>query len=363
MREMIVHTKSRSYPILLGSGVWERLPRILPKLGVSLDRKLFLITDEEVGKFHLSTVFDILQQAGYQVYQAIVPAGEESKSLRQVERLIGKGLEVQIDRSSVVLALGGGVVGDLAGMVAATFMRGVEWIQLPTTTLAHDSSIGGKVGVNHALGKNMIGAFHQPLAVVFDTRSLLTLPKGELISGYAELAKHAFLAGEEFVDWLEERVELLLALDQETVVEALARGCQVKAEIVSEDEREKGLRAILNYGHTIGHALEALTKYTVFRHGEAISIGMAGAARLSCKLWGASDLLVERTERLLQRFGLPIRSPQVVAVERMLKLISRDKKANQEEYTFVLARDFGKMELQRGVAKELIVEVLQELSN
>ncbi|WP_044640230.1 3-dehydroquinate synthase [Risungbinella massiliensis] len=360
MKRLVVETQSHAYPIVIGEQVWEELPNILSEVGISKQRRLFLITDEQVSKYHLRRVGSLFKECGYDLTLATIPPGEESKTLTQVERIVGIGLESGLDRKSVVLALGGGVVGDLAGMVAATYMRGLDWIQLPTTTLAHDSSVGGKVGVNHKLGKNMIGAFHQPRAVVFETSALTTLPKEELIAGYAELAKHAFLSGSEMIEWLSDKIEELILCKSETVAEALIKGCQVKAKVVSQDEKENGLRAILNYGHTIGHALELESNYS-YRHGEAISIGMVGAAHLSQRLLGASTEMVEKTETLLQELGLPIRYNSDIAEENLLAAMRRDKKTDHTGYSFVLATDFGKMELVRNVPEEDIQEVLHGL--
>lgn len=360
MKRIMVETQSHSYPIVIGEQVWEKLPNILSELGISKQRRLFLISDEQVAKYHLRRVQSLLRESGYDLTVATIPPGEESKKLTKVETLVGIGLEASLDRKSVVLALGGGVVGDLAGMVAATYMRGIDWIQLPTTTLAHDSSVGGKVGVNHSLGKNMIGAFHQPRAVVLETSALTTLSKEELIAGYAELAKHAFLSGNEFIEWLSTKIEKLVSCESETVAEALIKGCQVKANVVSQDEKEIGLRAILNYGHTIGHALELESNYA-YRHGEAISIGMVGAARLSQRVLGASAQMLEKTETLLQELGLPIRYDSSIVEEDLLVAMRRDKKADHTGYSFVLATDFGKMELVRNVPEEYIREMLREL--
>ena len=222
-----------------------------------------------------------MSQGGYQTVSAIVPAGEGLKSLTMLELLIGKALEGGLDRKSAIVALGGGVVGDLAGFVAASFMRGVKFVQIATTILAHDSSVGGKVAVNHPMAKNIIGAFHQPEFVLYDLSTLRTLPAREVIGGLAEVVKHGLIWDAEFVNWCEESAEKLLGLDPEALEYALFNGCSVKAAVVSQDERENGLRAILNLGHTIGHALEAVAGYGVLEHGEAIAIGMIGRCRRS----------------------------------------------------------------------------------
>jgi 3-dehydroquinate synthase len=361
MRTLTVSTESSSYPIHIGSGIYSQLPRFLSDAGVGTARKLMVITDSHVSPRYAEKVRESLEDAGYQAGVSVVPAGEESKNLRQVEQLIGECLEFGLDRRSVILALGGGVVGDLAGFVAATYMRGIPFIQLPTTLLAHDSSVGGKVGVNHPLGKNYIGAFHQPLMVVFDVDVLHTLPEREVRSGYAEVIKHGLIWDRSFVEWLENHTEALLALEPEKVEEAIYRGCQVKAAVVSQDEKEAGIRAILNYGHTIGHALEAVSEYRCYTHGEAVAIGMAGAARLSTRLLGSPQELVERTEELLQAFRLPVRYEEGWPEMQILQAMKRDKKVFQGEYTFVLSRRIGEVEIVRGVEETQIREVLREI--
>ncbi|SEN28082.1 3-dehydroquinate synthase [Lihuaxuella thermophila] len=361
MKTLTVSTESSSYPIYIGSGIYAQLPSFLSAAGVGTERKLMLITDSHVSAHFAEKVKKILNDAGYQTGISVVPAGEESKNLTQVEQLIGACLEFGLDRQSVILALGGGVVGDLAGFVAATYMRGIPFIQLPTTLLAHDSSVGGKVGVNHPLGKNYIGAFHQPLMVVFDVNVLSTLPRREVRSGYAEVIKHGLIWDRSFVEWLEKHTEALLALEPEKVEEAIYRGCQVKAAVVSQDEKEEGIRAILNYGHTIGHALEAVSEYRSYAHGEAVAIGMAGAARLSTRVLGSPGELVERTEALLQAFQLPVRYQEHWPENQILQAMKRDKKARQGVYTFVLSARIGEVEIVRGVEETQIREVLREI--
>jgi 3-dehydroquinate synthase len=232
---------------------------------------------------------------------------------------------------------------------------------LPTTLLAHDSSVGGKVAVNHPMGKNYIGAFHQPLMVVFDILCLKTLPHREWCSGMAEVIKHGLIWDESFVKWLEGHRKELFAADSEATAEAISRGCAIKAAVVSRDERETGVRAILNYGHTIGHALESVSKYRVYTHGEAVSIGIAGAARLSARVLGISMDLVRYTEQLLKAFELPVASARPWPVQALLDAMKRDKKAKQDKYVFVLPRDLGQVEIVSGIEETQIREVLHEL--
>jgi 3-dehydroquinate synthase len=361
MRKLTVSLERTSYPIYIGSGTYGRLPDLLTDHGVKPDRTIMIVSDTHVGPLYAGRIQKILGEAGYRVGLSLIPAGEENKNLKEFERVIGDCLRFGLTRQSVILALGGGVVGDLAGFVAASYMRGIPFVQLPTSLLAHDSSVGGKVAVNHPLGKNYIGAFHQPLMVVFDVDTLKSLPRKEICSGFAEVLKHGLIWDESFVAWLEEHDEELLRLETEPLIEAIYRGCQVKTAVVSQDEREAGIRAILNYGHTIGHALEAVSGYRVYTHGEAISIGMAGAARLSVNVLGASPGLVERTESLLKAFSLPVRMEETWSVGALLEAMKRDKKAQNGEYTFVLSREIGRVELVRGIEEKRIREVLKEL--
>ncbi|MFC7442124.1 3-dehydroquinate synthase [Laceyella putida] len=361
MKTLLVDVAGHRYPIRIGQGTHQLLPQLLTENGIGKERMLMLISDSHVAPLYGLPMQASLQAAGYQVGLSVIPPGEESKKLSVVEQVIGDCLRFGLDRSSLVLALGGGVVGDLAGFVAATYMRGIPFIQLPTTLLAHDSSVGGKVGVNHALGKNFIGAFHQPLMVVFDVDVLASLPAREVVSGLAEVAKHALIWDVSFVEWLEAHAEALLALDPERMTEAIYRGCEIKSAIVSQDEKELGIRAILNYGHTIGHALEAVSAYQRYTHGEAIAIGMAGAARLSVRLLGAPEMLVHRTEQLLHRLRLPIRYTEDWPQQALLDAMKKDKKVRGGHYAFVLAKQLGQVELVRGIAEDQITQVLKEI--
>ncbi|RAL22622.1 3-dehydroquinate synthase [Thermoflavimicrobium daqui] len=362
MKKLTVSLDHCQYPIYIGKGILAKLPEVLQEAGMTFRRKLFIISDSHVAPLYSKQVQTVLEKAGYEVGMAIVPAGESSKNLQQLEHLIGECLRFGLDRQSVIIALGGGVIGDLAGFVAATYMRGIPFIQIPTTLLAHDSSVGGKVGVNHALGKNVIGAFHQPMLVLYDVETLNTLPKRELISGFAEVVKHALIWDPSFIKWLEQNSEELMALHAEKISEAIYRGCQVKVAVVSQDEKEVGLRAILNYGHTIGHALEAVAGYGVYTHGEAVAIGMAGAVRLSTKVLGTDKQVVVKTEKLLHAFELPTQyNPSHVTDELLLQAMKRDKKVRNDEYSFVLTSDLGSVELVRGIHEEQIRTILQEI--
>jgi 3-dehydroquinate synthase len=361
MKELHVSTESHPYSVYVGQQLLTKLPQLLEQHGVGNHQKLFLVTDSHVGPLYAEQVEKILCSAGFQVIVGVIPAGESSKSFATLDELYTTAIKSGLNRSSVVLALGGGVVGDLAGFFAASFMRGIPFVQLPTTLLSHDSSIGGKVGINHSLGKNYIGAFHQPLFVLFDVNCLISLPERELNSGFAEVVKHALIWDKEFVSWLESNHTVLKDRDLSALSEAIYRGCAVKVQVVSSDEREMGIRAILNYGHTIGHALEAVSGYRSYTHGEAIAIGMAGSARLSVSLMDAPVQLIEQTESLLQLFSLPTRFFETWSEESLLQAMKRDKKVKQGSYTFVLAEELGKVSVVNDVSEYEIKKVISLL--
>jgi 3-dehydroquinate synthase len=361
MQQLEVTTVSRAYNVYVGSNLLKKVPDFLQQHGVETKQSLFLISDSEVAPLYANNVLMPLRAAGYTVTLSVVPAGEQSKSLAVFEKLVSEAIVAGLDRSSVVLALGGGVVGDLAGFFAATFMRGIPFVQLPTTLLAHDSSIGGKVGINHPQGKNYIGAFHQPLFVLFDVNTLISLPRRELVAGFAEVIKHGLIWDNSFVRWLSQHYDQLLAKNSLYLEEAIARGCKVKINVVSEDEKEQGKRAILNYGHTLGHALESISDYKYYTHGEAISIGMVAAAMLSVEILDAPKTLLDDTIAILKQFSLPTTIDKPWSTEALLQLMKRDKKAKYGDYTFVLSKKMGQVEVVTGIDEEKIRKVVQQL--
>lgn len=360
MRELVVDLGARSYPIRIGPGLLSRVGAHLKARGVGTDRSLFVVTDEHVGPLYLERVRRALEGAGYRVAHVTVPAGERAKSLAVYARVIEAMIRAELDRKSVVLALGGGAVGDLAGFAAATFMRGVDYVQLPTTILAHDSSVGGKTGINHPLGKNLIGAFHQPLLVLYDTDTLKTLPPREVRSGLAEVVKHAAIGERAFFDWLLVQADAVAAGDADALGEALYRGCRVKAQVVARDERETSLRAILNFGHTVGHALEALDGYAGLTHGEAVAVGMVAAAALSERLGVAVEPVAEPIRALLERFGLPTQVPARFDPARVLEAMRRDKKRQDGKLVMVLLAAIGQPVVVRDVPEAAVRAVLED---
>lgn len=353
-----VNLGERSYEIRLGTGILAReTQHVADQLGLT---RAVLITDDHVETLHAVTVAEALSDAGVEVDLIVVDAGESSKSVATAERLWQQLLEANVDRKSVVFAIGGGVIGDLAGFIAATFARGLAFVQVPTTLLAQvDSSVGGKVAINLPAAKNMIGAFWQPLAVLIDTQVLLTLPEREYRSGLAEVVKYGVIQDELFFAYLEAHISAILARDHDVLRHIVARCCQLKAEVVQDDEREQsGRRAILNYGHTFGHALEAVTGYEQFLHGEAISIGMLCASRLAESLQLVDARFTARQCQLLTALGLPVSLPPV-DVMQLLAAMQQDKKVAHGKLKFVLPVRMGHVELFGDVDPPRIVAAMQ----
>lgn len=360
MRTVTVQLEDRTYPIYIGGGLLQRTGGLCTEAGFPAGSPLLVVSDSTVAPLYLETVERSLTEQGYRVVSHIIPSGEASKSLAVYEEVMSTAIRGGLDRRSAVLALGGGVVGDLAGFVAATYMRGIGFVQLPTTILAHDSSVGGKVAVNHPLAKNMIGAFYQPKMVVYDLDTLLTLPPREVSSGLAEAVKHGLILDEAFAYWCQENARRLLALEPEALGYALERGCSIKADVVAEDETEQGLRAILNLGHTIGHAIEAVGGYGVYLHGEAIAIGMAGSALLAGKL-GRPAALYSETVSILSSVGLPVTLPENMGEDELIDAMMHDKKFKEGRTTFIVPDAIGKVRIVNDVPVDLVREVIREL--
>jgi len=357
---LTVDLGERSYPIYIGEGILRQIGELFVKHGIGKGSPLLIVTDAHVAAHHLNNVTDLLKEAGYTTVSYTVSAGEKSKSLAVLEDIVTAALEAGLDRKSTVIALGGGVVGDLAGFVAASYMRGVRFVQIPTTILAHDSSVGGKVAVNHPLAKNIIGAFHQPELVLYDTATLKTLPDREVRAGLSEMIKHGLIWDAGFTSWLEENAHKLVALDQEALQYGLYEGCKVKTMVVSQDEKENDLRAILNLGHTIGHALEAVAGYNELLHGEAISIGMVGSAKLAVRL-GYPEHIYTVTKRILQLFGLPVTLPAHLDTDAVMNAMMHDKKFVEGHMVFIVPTEIGKVEINKNVSAAWVREVVEQL--
>ncbi len=358
--ELKVDLGERSYPIYIGSGLLDGIGARFAERRFPVKSPVMIVADEAIVDLYAEKVEKSLDAAGYKVTTVVVPSGETSKSLEMLDELIGAALQAGLDRKSTVVALGGGVIGDLAGFVAATYMRGVRFVQVPTTILAHDSSVGGKVAVNHSLAKNIIGAFYQPEFVLYDLDTLASLPIREVRAGLSEVVKHGLIWNAEFVQWCDDNAERLLGLDREALGYALYEGCKVKATVVSQDERENDLRAILNLGHTIGHALEAVAGYGVLVHGEAIAIGMVGSARLAEK-FGYSPRIAEVTEALFRKIGSPVRFPADISTDDIMDAMMHDKKFQEGMMVFVVPTDIGKVEIRNDVPSSWVREIVDGL--
>jgi 3-dehydroquinate synthase len=344
-RTLTVGLGERSYPIHIGRGLLDQAELLAPHLG---SRRAAVVTNEVVAPLYAQAVERALEACGTQHLRIVIPDGEAEKRRETLDRVHGELLRAQADRKTVIVALGGGVVGDLAGFAAATYQRGVAFIQVPTTLLAQvDSSVGGKTGINHALGKNMVGAFHQPLAVIADTATLDTLPERELSAGLAEVIKYGAIDDIAFFAWLEENIERLRARDPGALAHAIGRSCEIKARIVALDEREAGVRALLNLGHTFGHAIETLEGYGAWLHGEAVAAGMVMAARFSERLGRAPAGDALRLERLLGRAGLPV-EPPAIAPDAWLGAMGRDKKNEAGRITLILLDRLGSAVVEKG---------------
>ncbi|MBO8137631.1 MAG: 3-dehydroquinate synthase [Desulfotomaculum sp.] len=354
-----VNLSGRSYEIIIGPGLLQHAGTFLQSLNTS--KKVLLVSDSNVMGLYGKAVQGSLQKAGFTVVRAEVPGSEKAKSLEQAAGLYDIMFEAGLDRKSPVIALGGGVVGDLAGFAAATYMRGVPFIQVPTTLLAQvDSSVGGKVAVNHPRGKNIIGAFYQPRMVLTDTLTLSTLEKRELLSGLAEVIKAAVIKNAEFFNWLEENLEPVLRLEPPALKYVIETSCRIKAQVVEEDEKEEGVRAVLNFGHTVGHAVEVLAGYGEYRHGEAVAIGMAAEACLARELELVPDGVVQRIKKLLKRAGLPYQVPSQIAEEDILSRMYKDKKTQEGKLTFALICGIGKAVIKRNVPEDVVLKSLKQ---
>jgi 3-dehydroquinate synthase len=358
MRTVNVPLGSRSYPIFIGEKILSGLGAHCARL--QLGRRCAIISDQHVAPLYAKAAADSLRRTGFEPVLVVAPAGEKSKSLRMVQTCCDQLARHRLERKSFIVALGGGVVGDLAGFVAAAYLRGIAFVQAPTTLLAQvDSSVGGKVGVNLAAGKNLVGAFYQPRFVLCDLAALRTLPMREFRAGMAEVIKYGIICDPALFARLERDLPRLLRRDPEVLAEVVARCCEIKADVVRQDETETGLRAILNFGHTIGHAIEAVSGYGKYLHGEAISIGQAAAARLSVRASGLPAAEAGRIEKLFLRAGLP--ASVKLSARRQTALIEamrQDKKVSDGEINFVLARRIGRVEPGGRIPTEWIRAVL-----
>ena len=359
MAEKIVRAElgKDSYDIIIGTELAASIEKFVCSAGFSA--RALIVSDTNVGKIYGSKLASVLRRAGLEPDLYLIPAGEHSKSLREAENIFTRAIELGLDRKSAVFTLGGGVVGDMAGFVAATYMRGVPFVQVPTSLLAQvDSSVGGKVAVNHPLGKNLIGAFYQPKAVFADLGTLKTLPKREIHTGLGEIVKYGIIYDEAFFRYLEEHAADVLELQQEAVLHVVARSCEIKAAVVSEDEKESGLRRILNFGHTMAHAIEKETGYVRYNHGEAVAIGMIGAAHISERLGMIDKATVHRVKGLIEQMRLPIKA-EGCSVDAMYHDIFHDKKTVNGKVTWVLMENIGKVVCRNDVPEDIVKDCMR----
>ncbi len=359
MEKVRVNLGDRSYDICIGSNIIGGIGSRVKALKTS--PKTAIISNPTVFKLYGNKILSSIKRAGFDVVPVIIPDGEKYKDISIVQKIYGELLKQRLDRKSALIALGGGVIGDITGFVASTYMRGIDYIQIPTTLLAQvDSSVGGKTGVNHKLGKNMIGTFYQPRFVWIDTDTLKTLPKRELLAGLAEVIKYGVIRDQKLFDFLEDNMRKISYLDRNALFHIIKRSCEIKADIVSKDEREAGLRAILNYGHTIGHAIETVTEYKKYLHGEAVAIGMHIEAGIAEMIGFLKIHNVLRIKALIESYGLPSKMPSKTSINALLSSMQLDKKAVAGELKFILPVRIGNVKIQKGMDTDAIREILQK---
>ena len=358
---LTVDLGDRSYPIYIGSGLLQQPDLLYQHI---TGQQVMVVTNNTIAPLYLQTLLDGLQSlqiSGLQVDSLVLEDGEQHKHLDTVSLIFDHLLQQRHNRTTTLIALGGGVIGDMTGYAAAAYQRGVNFIQIPTTLLSQvDSSVGGKTGVNHPLGKNMIGAFHQPQCVIIDTHSLQTLPARELSAGLAEVIKYGLIAEPDFFTWLEQNIHQLRQLAPHLISQAIYRSCACKARIVAADEREQGQRALLNFGHTFGHAIETEMGYGNWLHGEAVGAGMAMAADLSCRLGWISYQQVQRIQSLLQASGLPLWGPDQMHVDSYLAHMQVDKKVIDGTIRLILLQQLGEAIVTSDFGNELLQKTLNQ---
>ena len=354
--KLIGHT----YPIHIGQNIFSMLADELIRL--DWKGKVGLITDEQVAKYYLDICEQVLKKACQQGYVIhILPVGEEYKTLEQIEHICTTMLEGGLDRSSGIIAMGGGVVGDVAGFFASSYMRGIPFIQIPTTIVSQvDASIGGKTGVNHPLGKNILGAFYQPQLVLIDLNFLKTLPERIYREGFAEIIKHGVIADQELFEYCLIHAEIMLHKNLEALTYPIVRSCEIKADIVMKDEKEQNIRAYLNYGHTFGHAFESVTNYQKFLHGEAVSIGMVSSAELAVLMGYVNDEIPKLHREVLRKYNLPV-AWQDIPVDKVIQSMYRDKKTKVGKLRFILPKKIGEVTIVSNIPEDSIRQALSRI--
>jgi len=356
MISLKVDLGERSYPIYIGQNLLEQSELLTQHIP---GNSALIVSNETVAPLYMDAVQNALGNIRHKTL--VLADGEEYKNLNVLNTIYDALLENHLDRNTTLIALGGGVIGDITGFAAATYQRGVHLIQIPTTLLSQvDSSVGGKTAVNHPMGKNMIGAFYQPKAVIADTYTLNTLDDRQLSSGIAEVIKYGLIRDTEFLQWLENNIDKLINRDANALAYAIEHSCQNKAEVVAADERESGQRALLNLGHTFGHAIETGMGYGVWLHGEAVASGMVMAARLSNKLGWISEAEVDRAINLLERANLPVKAPEQMSADKFVDLMSLDKKVSDGVLSLVLYKSLGKAIISKDYTEAILRETISE---
>ena len=358
MRTLTVDIKDQPYPIHIGAGLLDRADLITPHLA---QKRVAIVTNTTVGPLYSARLRAALAASGVESFEIVLPDGEIHKNWQTLNQIFDQLIEKRCERKTTLIALGGGVVGDMTGFAAATYQRGVPYIQIPTTLLAQvDSAVGGKTAINHPQGKNMIGAFYQPKLVLADTQTLDTLPQREFSAGMAEVIKYGLIRDLPFFEWLETNMEKIMAREPEALVHAIYESCRNKAEVVTQDERETGIRAILNLGHTFGHAIETATGYGTWLHGEAVGMGIVMAADLSMRRSDLGKHDCARIKALLVQANLPVTTPNL-GVDKYLELMSADKKVESGNIRFVLLERVGQASIVTPVAVDLLVATLSNV--
>lgn len=359
LKTLHVTLKDNSYPLLVGTELIDRIGFFLNTYTKS--EKVFIVSDSFVNQQFIPIVKQNLIKNGYDVSVLAIPGGEESKSITQLNRVLDALIDSHLDRHSMIIAFGGGVIGDLSGFAASIFMRGIAYVQIPTTLQAQvDASVGGKTAINHPKGKNLIGTFHQPKLVVIDIDTLETLPKRDIKAGLIEVIKMGVIRDVSLFEMVEENLDAILNLDAEILIEMISNACANKADIVAKDEKESRLRMVLNYGHTFGHALEALTEYNRYRHGEAVSIGMNCAAQLAVNLDMLSEKDYQRQRTLLERADLPLNFPSDLSPESICKSMYLDKKTLGGKLRLILPTRIGEVVIRDDITDKEIIHAISE---
>ena len=359
-----VDLPDNSYEIPIAPGNLNQLGSRMSKLNIG--KKVLLVSNPDIFDYYGESALNSLKTAGFEVSTHLIPAGERYKTLDSIEKLYDTALSNLLERSSTLVALGGGVIGDMTGFAAATWLRGINFVQVPTSLLAMvDASIGGKTGVNHPQGKNLIGAFYQPRLVLIDPQVLKTLPAREFRAGMAEVIKYGIIWDADLFTLLEEaeRLDSLEYLSETLLSTILSRSCQAKVDVVSQDEKEAGIRAILNYGHTIGHAVESLTEYSSIVHGEAVAIGMVAAGEIATQLQMWSKDEAQRQHNLIKKAGLPTEIPSTIDTDSILETIKTDKKVKAGKVRFILSRKIGEVTITDRVSPDIVREVITKLKS